>query len=236
MCSNYRPVTRSDQMLRFFGVAIDEELPPVDCWPIGLAPFIKLAEDGKAIERVATLGLFGLLPHFAAEVAQGRRTYNARSETVATRPSYRTAWKRGMRCIIPAEHIYEPNHETGKAVRWAIRIERGIPMGIAGIYAPWTAPDGQQLWTFAMLTVNADGHSLMQRFHKPEDEKRMVVILDPKEYQDWLSCSVADAPRYFKQWTGQLAGEPAPLPPRAPRTSYGKTVNPPPPIEDPGLF
>ena len=70
------PVTRSDQMLRFFGVAIDEDLPPVNCWPTGMAPFIKLAKDGASIERVATLGLFGLLPHFAAEVAQGRRTYN----------------------------------------------------------------------------------------------------------------------------------------------------------------
>jgi putative SOS response-associated peptidase YedK len=233
MCSNYRPVTRADQMLRFFGVAIDEDLPPVDCWPTGTAPFIKLAEDGQKVERVATLGLFGLLPHFAGEVAQGRKTYNARSETVDSKPSFRTSWRKGYRCIIPAEHIYEPNWETGKAVRWAIRIERGIPMGIAGIYWPWKGEDGPVTYTFAMLTVNADGHPVMQRFHRPEDEKRMVVILDPKDYQDWLTCSVADAPRYFRQWTGPLEAEAAPTLPRAPRS---KSTKPPPTVPDLGLF
>lgn len=233
MCSNYRPVTRSDQMLRFFGVALDEDLPPVDCRPTGMAPFIKLAEDGQRVERVATLGLFGLLPSFAGEVAQGRKTYNARSETVDSKPSYRPSWRKGMRCIIPAEHIYEPNWETGKAVRWAIRIERGIPMGIAGIYWPWKkGPGGETIHTFAMLTVNADGHLVMQRFHRPEDEKRMVVILDPKEYQDWLTCPVAEASKYFKQWTGPLEAEAAPALPRAPRPRAAK----PPPIDDPGLF
>ena len=37
-----------------------------------------------------------------------------------------------------------------------------------------------------MLTINADGHDLMQRFHQPTDEKRMVVILSPEQYQEWL--------------------------------------------------
>ena len=42
---------------------------------------------------------------------------------------------------------------------------------------------GSQLY---MLTINAASHSLMQNFHKPADEKRIVVILSPKRYQDWL--------------------------------------------------
>lgn len=44
-----------------------------------------------------------------------------------------------------------------------------------------------------MLTGNADDHPLMNRFHAPDDEKRMVVILDPSEYSEWLSCSVTEA-------------------------------------------
>ena len=48
----------------------------------------------------------------------------------------------------------------------------------------------------------------MQRFHKPGEEKRMVVILDRADYGAWLSSSVDDAPRFFKQWMGPLDAQP----------------------------
>lgn len=215
MCSNYRPVSQRDRLLTFFGVERERDDPPSDVYPLGLAPFIRLAEDGSG-NMVCDDGIFGLLPHFATEVAYGRRTYNARSETVHAKPSFRDAWKHGQRCIIPADHIYEPNWESGKAVRWAIYQNGGVPMGIAGIYRKWTSPEGMTRGTFAMLTVNADDHPLMKRFHKPGDEKRMVVILDRAEYGPWLTCSVDDAPQFFKQWSGHLEAMPAPLPPRNP--------------------
>lgn len=213
MCSNYRPVTSSDRLLTFFGVERAREDVPADVWPTGLAPFIRIAEDGSG-KWIADDGLFGLLPHFQVEVAAGRKTYNARSETVHQLPSFRESWKKGWRCIIPAECIYEPNWETGKAVRWQIQRPMQVPMGIAGIYRKWTHPDGRQVFTFAMLTVNADGHPVMQRFHKPSDEKRMVVILDQHEYGDWLSCTADEAKKYFRQWHGALEAFAKPLPPR----------------------
>ena len=143
--------------------------------------------------------------------------------------TYKTPWAKGQRCIIPAEAVFEPCYETGKAVRWCIQQPGQVPMGIAGIYRDWKAPDGKRLWTFSMLTVNADGHPVFQRMHKPEDEKRMVLILDPSGYDAWLSCSVAEAPKYFKQWMGPLDAFPAALPPRKPRA---QTKPPPPPAED----
>ena len=239
MCSNYRPVTQSDRLLKFFGVVREKDELPVDVWPTGLAPMIRLAEAGSG-NKVIEDGLFGLLPHFARELAAGRRTYNARTETVVTLPSYRTSWARGMRCIIPAECIYEPNWETGKAVRWRISQPFETPMGIAGIYWPWKTQDGRKLFTFTMLTVNADGHPVMKRFHRPEDEKRMVVILKPEDYDAWLTCSVEQAPNYFRQWMEPLEAVAAPLPPRAPKTISGKVVAPPeppsPPPDEPELF
>ena len=173
-------------------------------------------------------GVFGLLPHFAVELAAGRKTYNARSETVARLASFRQSWANGWRCIIPAECFYEPNWESGKAVRWRIWQPGEVPMGIAGIYRKWRQPDGRELFTFAMLTVNADGHPLMRRFQRPEDEKRMVVILDPADYASWLVCPVAEAPGLFRQWQGPLDASPAPLPPRAPASSSVRTLRPPP--------
>ena len=225
MCSNYRPVTRMDRMLTFFGVELDRDEVPSDVFPTGLAPFIRKAEDDSGNRLVAD-GAFGLLPHFATELAYGRRTYNARTETVRSLPSFRDAWRRGQRCIVPAEAIFEPSYESGRAVRWRIGQHGDIPMGIAGIYTRWRHPDGRELFSFAMLTVNADDHPLMRRFHKPGEEKRMVVILDPKHYDDWLACSVEVASRHFRPWQGELLAEPDPLL-RPPRALSGRTVTPP---------
>ena len=214
MCANYRPVTRVDRLLTFFGVerASGEATPP-EVWPLGLAPFIRRHEDGSG-NRVVDDGLFGLLPFFAKELAYGRKTYNARSETVHRLPSFKDAWARGQRCIIPVECVFEPCYESGKAVRWCIQQPGEIPFGIAGIYRGWRAPDGRMLWTFAMLTVNADGHPVFGRMHAPGEEKRMVLILDPAEYDRWLQCPLTEAATFFKPWRGPLEAFAAPLPPR----------------------
>ncbi len=237
MCSNYRPVTQADRLLKFFGVVRDGDTVPADAWPLGMAPFLRLAEDGSG-NVVCEDGIFGLLPHFRVEMAAGRKTYNARTETVATLPSFRQSWKNGWRCIIPCEWIYEPNWETGRAVRWRIQLPNGEPMGVAGIYRTWTSPEGERRHTFAMLTVNADGHAIMQRFHKPGDEKRMVVILRPEQYGEWLSCSVAEAPKFFSRWGGALDVMADPLPARPPKAISGKVINPakPAPPETGSLF
>lgn len=208
MCSNYKPVTRLDRLLSFFGAEVDRDVEAKDIWPLQLAPIIRIAESGK---RVAQEAQFGLLPHFATEVAYGRRTYNARTETVHKLASFRDAWKRGQRCIVPAECIYEPCWETGKAVRWCIQQPGEVPLGVAGIWTEKRFPDGSMRPSFAMLTVNADGHAVFKRMHRPEDEKRMVVILDPADYEEWLTCSVDEAPKFFRQWLGPLDAFPAPL-------------------------
>lgn len=218
MCSNYRPVTNIERLASYFGVD-KREVPAApdvekDAWPTSPAPFIRLSAAGK---KIVEAGHFGLLPHFAKEVTFGRKTYNSRSETVAVLPSFKTAWKRGQRCIIPAEKVYEPNYESGKAVRWAIESPDAVPMGIAGIWAEHHAlkmPDGTPALSFSMLTVNADGHPVFSRMHAPEDEKRMVVILHPDQYDPWLSCSVDDAATFFRQYLGELVTYAAPLPPR----------------------
>lgn len=238
MCSNYRPVTSADRLLTYFGVErMGDELPARDVYPQGLAPFIRLADgaDPDATPAlVAEDGLFGIVPFFKkAELSYGRRCYNSRSETVAKLPSFRSAWKQGKRCIVPAEHIYEPCYETGHAVRWRIGLAGGVPMGIAGIYEDWIADDGTRRFTFAMLTVNADDHPVMKRFHKPGDEKRMVVILDQADYLPWLTCSVAAASEYFRQWDGPLETKPDP---QVARGSVGSQPKDPPAPQSGDLF
>ncbi len=201
MCSNYEPVTSEDRMLAHFGVVRPKGEIPIDSYPGYLAPLIRRAPNVAEQESEAKLGRYGLLPAWAKDMALGRRTYNCRSETAATLPSFRDAWRRGQRCIVPAEAIYEPSYETGRAVRWRIGRRDGRPLGIAGLWDWWTnRATGEAVLSFTMLTVNADDHALMKRFHKPGEEKRMVVILDEDEYDAWLDCPVDHMAGFMRQF------------------------------------
>jgi putative SOS response-associated peptidase YedK len=104
-------------------------------------------------------------------------------------------------------------------VRWRIRLAGNEPTAIAGLWRAWEEPDGVASLSFTMLTLNADEHPLMRRFHKLGDEKRSVVIIRPHEYADWLSCRSTDEARSFLQLypADEMHAEPFPLPPRAPR-------------------
>ena len=214
MCANYQPVTAQDRLLHHFGVQRPREETPPEVYPGGLAPFVVRAQDRAELARDARVGLFGLLPFWAKDLAFGRRTYNARSETVHEKPSFRDAWRQGRRCIVPVEAVYEPNWESGRAVRWRIGRRDGAPLGIAGLWGWWRGPDGREWLSFTMLTVNADGHAVFARMHRPGEEKRMVAILDEAEYDLWLEASPEEARTMLRPFdAARLAAEPAPRPP-----------------------
>jgi len=168
--------------------ALDSTFCPTETWPGYLAPFVITRQGGALAPsgRSLGLGLYGLIPHWAKGVQQGRHTYNARTETADQLSSFKYAWRAGQRCIVPIESFYDPCWESGKAVRWQVRRRDYSPMGVAGLWNAWRAPDGKEVLSFTMLTVNADGHGVMGRMHRPEDEKRMVAILASDEYDQWL--------------------------------------------------
>jgi putative SOS response-associated peptidase YedK len=113
-------------------------------------------------------------------------------------------YRHGRFCVIPAQTIFEPNYESGNAVRFAIANTDGSPLGIAGIWEHRPDPDGETLLSFSMLTINADEHPLMRRFHKPGDEKRMVVLLPPDRIDDWLDSGCQNAPAFFVPYPAEL--------------------------------
>jgi putative SOS response-associated peptidase YedK len=217
MCSNYRPSTR-ELLQQHFGVAPPDSDYKPEAYPGYMAPMIRLPRaDATSGDRACALGMFGMVPQWA-DTKLARQTYNARTETVATRPSFRSAYKRGQFCIIPVISFFEPSYESGKAERYEIIDVEGAPLGIAGIWEHRKdGPNGLPLLSFSMLTINADGHPLMQRFHKPNDEKRMLVILRPDQYDDWLTCATEDAPDFFTRYPAdRLVAQPAPKPGRKP--------------------
>lgn len=190
MCSSYRPPT--SEALAQFNIA-----PPgfafSDCYPRSIGPILANSQPDTWLP-----GTFGLLPHWA-EPKLAKMTYNARSETVAEKPSFRNAWRHRQLCVIPVQAFFEPNYESGKAVRWRIEREDGKPFGLAGLWESRTDKDAAPSWSYTMLTINADEHPVMHRFHKPGDEKRSIVVLDDAIWFDWLRAEREDEVRGFLQ-------------------------------------
>ncbi|WP_343666337.1 SOS response-associated peptidase [Paraburkholderia tropica] len=211
MCTNYA-AARRDRLFKQFGVE-----PPESAWRDEVykdypAPIIRRQAD-TARADVAT---FGIVPR--KHIPSGVRvfdTMNARAETVGEKRSFSGAWKKQQLCLIPCEAFYEPDYETGKAVRWRIGMADGSPFAIAGLWREWTEEEGK-VFSFTMLTVNAAEHPLMRRFHKPGDEKRSVVIVPPREYEGWLSSRTMDEARSFLNLfpANLMQAEPFPAPPR----------------------
>lgn len=197
MCAHYDPQTDPARLKAHFGVGdLPLGLKP-SLWPGYHGPFLRRHEfadvgDEAVPFRELLVGSFGLIPHWAKDTTIARHTYNARSETVHEKPSFREAWRLSRHCIIPAEAIYEPDWRSGKAVPTRISRADGKPMGIAGLWASWKNPTGDLTYSYTMLTINADQHPFMRQFHKPDDEKRSVVILHERDYDAWLQAPTAD--------------------------------------------
>jgi putative SOS response-associated peptidase YedK len=216
MCSHYQGIKNRERYLRQFGVEPPGDLRKYDLWPGYLGSFVRRhplvsTGDETVQKREALTGLFGLVPHWSTDTAITRSTYNARSETAADKPSFRDAWKRGQHCIIPTDAIFEPDWRSGKAIATRIARKDGEPMGIAGLWSCWKSPRGV-VFSYTMLTINADTHDLMRQFHKPVDEKRMVVILEPEQYATWLDAPSGSSMDFMQPYPANSLTATAPAP------------------------
>ena len=217
MCTHYTPATPQHLIaLAELGglgpLALPNDHWPAETFPGYAAPILLRNPDGTAI---CALARFGLVPRWCRDAIQAttlsRRTYNARSETVAEKPSYRTPWRERRFALAPMGHYFEPCWESGRAVRWRLHRSDHAPFAVAGLHEQWTDPlTGEQIRSFSLLTVNADAHPVLRRMHRVGDEKRQLVVVPPTDFGRWLHASAADARRMLLDMAGDnLTGEPA---------------------------
>ncbi len=211
MCSNFQPVKRhhANWVKQHFDCDLPKDEWRAETYPTYPAPFVYL-DNGKP---KCELAQFGLVPHWATDKKKfGLKTYNARSETVHEKPSYRSAWRERRFGLAIMESFYEPNWETGKAVRWRIKRADGEPVAVASIWERFIDKEtGEILFSFSMLTINAEQHEVMKHFHKPEDEKRSIVVLKDTVYREWLYANHDQARKLLNLATpGFLESEAAP--------------------------
>ncbi len=156
---------------------------------------------------------WGLVPHWVKSASDGRlraaKLVNAKSETVSTTRAFHDAWQKGQRCIVPMAAFFEDDWRSGKAMPTRIFRIDGQPMGVAGLWARWTGPDGETLLSYTLLTMNANNHALLRRYQQPGSEKRMPVVLNEGAYGAWLTARTEKAREFMRQYPAEwLAANP----------------------------
>ena len=205
MCSHYQAIKDRERYFRKFGVFPPPHEYIEDMWPKYQGTFVRcppeaVSGDEAVPVREAQVGRWGLVPWNTRDAAQQLKlsTFNARAENVANSFTFGGAWRRAQHCIIPADAIYEPDWRSGRHVPARIARADGEPLGIAGLWDRWDSPAGPML-SYTMLTINADRHAFMCRYQRPDDEKRMVVILRPDDYEAWLAAPAAASMDFMRQ-------------------------------------
>ena len=203
MCSNYEFPSKSRLSL----LGIHEEQLELDIkthvYPLAPAPIIMRGADEFELD----IARFGLIPSWAKELKFGRHTYNARTETVASKASFRHAWKNNQFALVPVDTFYEPKYIDGKSHWYAISHEDGDPFTVAAIYDD-AIIEGEKVRSFSMLTINANQHPFMKQFHNPNDEKRSIIVIPEESRQDWLYCNHEEASEFFFEMRDEFIAKP----------------------------
>lgn len=127
---------------------------------------------------------WGFLPSWARDHSMGSRMINARAETVASKPAFTSAFRK-QRCLVVADGFYEWRMAKPKKIPVYIHLKSGRPFGFAGLYNPWTSPEGKTFCTCTIITTGAN--ELLGAVHD-----RMPVII-PQEKEDlWLNPEEQD--------------------------------------------
>lgn len=197
MCSHYQAAKAAAKLARHFPDAVWPAMDTVkdDMWPRYQGLFVRRPPElDSGDEAVPPLegeaGRWGLISGLTKELNPKLSTFNARAETAAKSFTFGNAWRKGQRCIVPADAFFEPDWRSGRAVPTRFTHVDGEVLGIAGLWDRWRGPDGNDVLSFTMLTINADSHALLKDFHRPDKERRMVVVLPTGAYDDWLDAPV----------------------------------------------
>lgn len=202
MCGRVVTASGPEELSEHLGVdAVVDVLdgPDHNVAPSGRLP-ISWEDDGDASEcrrRLLGTARWGLVPRWAKDPSFGHRTFNARAETVATKPSYRSAFRR-RRCVVPVDGFYEwgpgRSDDGGSRARkqpWYVQRTDGAPMVLAGLWEDWRDPDDEAdevlvLRTCTVITVPANAE--MAPVHH-----RMPAVLESGDWAAWLDPTADEA-------------------------------------------
>lgn len=148
-------------------------------------------DENESVCREWAWVKWGLIPHWADDPAIANRLINARAETVATKPAFRSA-ARYRRCLIPADGFYEWKKSGRGKQPFFVRLKGDQLFALAGLWDVWQSPKGEVVETCTILTV--EPNKRLATLHN-----RMPLILPPEAYAEWLSPNIQDF-RALEKW------------------------------------
>jgi putative SOS response-associated peptidase YedK len=204
-----------------FGVTLPELDAHYNLAPSRDVPLVRV--DGDV--RDAVLARWGLVPFWADDPSIGNRLANARGDTVASKPSFRAAFKL-RRGLMPADLFYEWQVVEGQKAKqpWCMRLPDDAPFAFGAIWERWTPkgdPNVEPLVSCAIITT--EPNAVMQRIHE-----RMPVIIAPEDYDAWLDprTSPTVAQSLVRPWAGALRAWPVGLRVNSPRFDDADCIAP----------
>lgn len=186
MCGRFALTAPASDIAEIFQVDIlPEVLPRYNVAPTTQVACVVDTDEGRKVEMFR----WGLIPSWAKDKKVGYRMINARAETVASKPSYRSAFKR-RRLLILADGFYEwqriGSGKSATKIPHLIQVSGGGIFAMAGLWERWTDPEtNEEVRTCTIVTT--EGNELMQPIHD-----RMPVILPEDRWDLWLDRSVDD--------------------------------------------
>ncbi|URD48778.1 SOS response-associated peptidase [Chroococcidiopsis sp. CCNUC1] len=181
MCGRFTLSQPAEAIASTFQLSLIPELAPrYNIAPTQPVPTILSDGDRRRFQMLR----WGLIPSWAKDASMGAKMINARAETVAEKPAFRSAFRR-RRCLVVADGFYEWQSQKGKKQPFYFRLQDGQPFAFAGLWETWQAPDGEKIDSCTLLTTTAN--SLLRSVHD-----RMPVILKPEDYNQWLDPQIQE--------------------------------------------
>jgi putative SOS response-associated peptidase YedK len=183
MCGRYVRKSPPETFGRRFRAKGD--IKAVPAFNVSPSQDVLVARNNDMGERELEMLRWGLIPSWAKDPKFGYRTINARVETVATKPAFRSAFKR-RRCLVASDGFYEWSEVNGKHP-YFIHMADDAPFGFAGLHEHW---EGEGKVIESCTIIVGEPNEMIARIHD-----RMPCILDPKDYDAWMDPEVTEAER-----------------------------------------
>jgi len=179
MCGRFATTTPPDKLAAYFGaeapLEAEEIQPDYNVAPTRDVPVIRVRDESRSLDYLR----WGLVPRWAKDLRIGSKMINARSETVATKNAFRSAFAK-RRCIVAADAFYEWQRIDEKTKQpTLIHRADGDPLAFAGLYERWKDAEEREYHTCTILTCGPNKD--MEPIHN-----RMPVLLAPNNWDEWL--------------------------------------------------